>query len=387
MYKLVHVTTVSESLGFLRGQLSFYKKKGFQVYAVSSPGNTLYDIAESEQVKAIAVPMMRRISPFHDIKSLVLLYCLFLRIRPHIVHAHTPKAGLLATIAAWLAGVPVRVYTIRGLPILTQRWPKTFILSITERIACTLATRVFCVSHSLMQVVLNKRLCPNRKIEVLLKGSGQGVDAIGRFNPELQSCKTRNSILQKWDVPSDSLVIGFVGRIVKDKGIHDLIEAWKVIKERFPKARLLLIGCYETADIIDLEVRDIIQKDSNICHVEWTYDVAAYYTVMDIVVLPTYREGFPNVPLEAASMKLPVVTTDVPGGRDSVINGVTGILIPPRDSGELAQAIIRLLENPDLRCMMGEAGRIRVLRDFRPEDIWKALAQEYSNLLVQKGSR
>lgn len=227
--KLLHITTVPESLGFLTGQTSYMKAKGFEVHALSSPGEFLIEFAEREQVSVYAVRMPRRITPLQDIYAIFQLWQHLHQIYPQIVHAHTPKGGLLGTVSAWLAGVPVRIYHIRGLPFMTATGYKRLLLRWSEKVACLLANQVFCVSHSIREVAVSEGLCPAAKIKVLLGGSGNGVDATDRFNTTQVDKHTRQETRKKCGIPADALVVGFVGRIVRDKAIAELVAAWKTL--------------------------------------------------------------------------------------------------------------------------------------------------------------
>ena len=379
--RIVHVITIPESFGLMRGQLSYMAARGVAISAISSPGEALDALSKREHVPVYAVPMARRITPVADAVAVLRIYRVLRQIRPDIVHAQTPKGGLLGTIAAWLARVPVRIYHIRGLPLTVATGMRRALLGLTERIACGLATQVLCVSHSLREVVVADGLCPAGKIKVLAGGSGNGVDADERYNPE-RSRSEREAIRNALGIPQDATVAGFVGRIVRDKGVIELTRAWSRIREEFPRVWLLVAGRFEDQDPIPEDVGAALRTDPRIRLVPWWDDMPSLYSAMDLVVLPTYREGFPNVPLEAAAMALPVVATNVPGCIDAVQNGVTGILVPPRDPDALADAIRGYLRDGERSRAHGGAGRERVLRDFRQPVVWDALRAEYSRLMA-----
>lgn len=382
--KLLHITTVPASLGFLSGQISYMKSQGFDVYAISSPGELLTEFAQQEQVTVSAVTMQRSITPLKDIYTIFQLWQHIRRIRPQIVHAHTPKGGLLGTISAWLAGVPIRIYHIRGLPLMTATGYKRLLLRWSETVACWLTNQVICVSSSVREVAVSEGLCPPSKVKVLLKGSGNGVDAMGQFNPANLGENVRHETRTKYGIPDDALVLGFVGRLVRDKGVAELVSAWKTLREEFPKLHLLVVGDFEPQDPVTLEEEHLLRNDPRIHLRGFDWNTPPLYAAMDVLTLPTYREGFPNVPLEGAAMKLPVVATQIPGCVDAVQDGVTGILVPPRDVDALVDAIRTYLSDSQLRHQHGQAGRDRVLSDFLPEAIWKALYHEYVCLLQVK---
>ena len=376
---LVHVMTVPVSLGFLTGQAAYVRRAGFDLHAVASPGTFLRAFGEREQVTVHAVPMERRITPLKDLRALWRLWRLLRRIRPAIVHAHTPKGGLLGMIAAWLARVPVRVYHMRGAPFVTATGARRAILRRTERISCALAHEVLAVSHGLRDVAIREGICPGGKIRVLLGGSGNGVDATGRYRPQPEP--VRLAARAELGIPPDALVIGFVGRLVREKGVAELAEAWRRLREEHPRLHLLVIGPEEEADALPASVLAALRADARVHLTGPDWNTPRLYAAMDVVALPTYREGFPNVPLEAAAMELPVVATAVAGCVEAVRDGVTGTLVPPRNPAALAVALRRYVSEPALRARHGAAGRRRVLAEFRQEAIWEALANEYRRLL------
>jgi len=329
--------------------------------------------------------MIRRITPLRDLVAIFQLWQQLRIIRPQIVHAHTPKGGLLGMIAAWLVQVPVRIYSIHGLPLMTATGYRHILLRWSEKVSCFLAHRVFCVSHSVREVVVVEGLCSASKVKVLAHGSFNGVDVTGRFNPKNTGEHIRLEVRRKYGIPDDALVLGFVGRIVRDKGLVELVEAWKILCEEFPTLYLLVVGQFELEDSVPSEVEKLLRTNPRICLTGQVDDIPPLYAVMDVVALPSYREGFGLVAIEASAMALPVVATNIPGCVDAVQDGVTGILVPPRDAQALTEAIYKYLHDPAQRRQHGQAGRERVLRHFRHEPIWKAMHQEYVCLLHQKG--
>jgi lipopolysaccharide/colanic/teichoic acid biosynthesis glycosyltransferase len=385
--KLLHITTIPMSLTFLKGQVGYMRERGFEVQAVSSPGEDLERFGNDEGVPVHAVPMIRQITPFRDFAAFVRIARVVREIRPDIVHAHTPKGGLLGMAAATLTRVPIRIYQMRGLPFVTAKGLRRRLLKLTERISCRMAHIVICNSHSMRQVALDDRLCPPGKIKVLLGGSGNGVDAAVRFNPGRLSPTIRSEVRQELEIPQDATVIGFVGRIVKEKGIAELEQAWQSLRDEYPATRLLIIGPFETKDPVPAHAVARLQRDPRVLMPGMEWDTPPLYSAMDVVVLPTHREGFPNVPLEAAAMELPVVATRIPGCVDAVSEGVTGLLVSPRDPVALADAIRRYLDDPELRRCHGQAGRDRVLTEFRQEALWEVLHQEYLRLARDRSER
>ena len=383
--RLLHITTVPESLAFLKGQIRHFKEYGFHVDIASSPGNALVEFAESEGVKAFGIPISRAIAPIRDLVSVFRLWRMMRRARPVMVHAHFPKGGLLGMVAAWLARVPIRIYHVRGLRYASSKGLKRRLLQWTEIASCALAHQVLCVSHSVRGEAIAHGICRSTKIKALHHGSGNGVDAAGYYHPSRLHSDAAGQVRARFHIPQDALVAGFVGRIVRDKGWIELARAWTQLREEFANLHLLVVGPFEQHDPVPEDVTRLLRTDSRIHLAGFEKDMPQLYSAMDVVVLPTYREGFPNVLLEAAAMERPVVATAVSGCLDAVVDGVTGTLVPLRDPSRLAAAISRYLQHPALRRQHGSAGRVRVLRDFRPELIWNAVLQEYQRLLRQRG--
>ncbi len=379
--RIVHVTTVPMSLMFLRGQIAHMKQRGFEVIAVSSPGAELQRFGAEQDIEVVGVEMPRAITPLRDARALIELTRTLRRLRPTIVHAHTPKGGLLGMLGAALAGVPVRVYHMRGLPMLTARGARRTLLSLTERVSCRAAHQVISVSTSIKDIAVAEQLCPPAKITTLGAGSGNGVDAT-RFDPR-RHAMARAATRETYGIPSDALVVGFVGRLVQDKGVVELVDAALQLFAPYPNLHLMLVGMLEERDAIPGHIREQLHQNPRIHWRGEDWDTPPLYAAMDLVALPTYREGFPNVPLEAAAMKLPVVATDIPGCRDAILDGMTGTLVPPRDSAALAVALRRYIDDEGLRVRHGEAARVRVLQQFTQHAIWNALRETYDTLVAK----
>ena len=380
-YEIMHVTTVpSTLLAFLPGQIGYMKRRGFTVSAVSSPGEELDHFSLEESVDVQGIVMPRSITPLHDIAALGSLVW-YLRVRqPAIIHAHTPKAGLLGMMAGALAGTPVRVYHLAGLPMMTAEGPKRALLKGCEMLACRLAHRVIAESPSLLETAIDEGICDAAKIGVIVNGSVNGVDAAGRFNPTTKSPLVRRQVRTRFGIPQDARVVGFVGRIVTDKGIVELAHAWRTLRAACSDAHLLLVGPVEKQDHAP-EAEAMLRPDPRVHFAGMDWDTPPLYTAMDVFVLPTYREGLGTVSLEAAAMGLPVVATRVTGCVDAVQDGITGTLVPAKNVPALALAIETYLKDPSLRERHGRAGRRRMLREFKPETIWESLYVEYCRLL------
>jgi len=362
-------------VGFFKGQVANMVGRGWDVDIVSSEGPELFAM-HAEGARSFAVPMEREIAPLKDGVSLWRLWRLFRRTRPDLVVAGTPKAGLLGTLAARLAGVPHVVYTMHGLRLETALGLKLKVLKIAERVACHSANLVHCVSPSLRARAIELGLVQPDKAVVVGSGSCRGVE-VDRFHASLASRQKASDLRLKLGIPQDAPVIGFVGRFTRDKGIAELYQAFISLREHHPNLRLLLVGDFEAGDPIAADIRRAIEGDAAVIRTGFVADVASYFHIMEICVLPTYREGFPGVPLEAQAAGIPVVTTQATGAIDSVLDGQTGLIVPVGDAIALSAAMDRLLDDPSLRKRMGEAGRAWVDAVFRKEIVQAAIAQAY----------
>jgi glycosyltransferase involved in cell wall biosynthesis len=385
--RVLHVTTVPMSLRFLRGQVGYMKARGYEIHVLSSPGAELDAFGAQEGVCVHAVEMRREITPLHDLGALRRVVAVIRRVRPDVVHAHTPKGGLLGMLAGAIARVPVRIYHMRGLPLMTATGRRRMLLRSTEQISCALADRVICVSHSLREVAVREGVCPSDKIRVLAGGSGNGVDANGTYAPERWSTEERAALRARWGIPEGATVVGFVGRVVSDKGVAELGEAWTSLRTAYPELHLLMVGPPEPQDPLPPRVMDALRADPRVHLVGMQPSAAPFYAIMDLLVLPTYREGFPNALLEAGAMQLPAVATRIPGCVDALVEGSTGQLVPARDAAALEETIRGYLTDPARRAAHGRAAREHVLRSFRQEVIWAGVEEEYGCLLRSRGGR
>jgi len=330
------------------------------------------------------VEMEREISPLRDLFSLWELVRVMQRLRPAITNVGTPKAGLLGGVAAWLCGVPCRYYTLYGLRCETATGLKRKVLMAAERIACRCAHRVICVSESLRQKAIALGLVEASRTVVLGGGSCNGVDA-ERFAPTEQTLLRARRIREKLKIPPNALVVGFVGRLTKDKGINELVEAYCELRKEMAELRLLLVGEMEKGDPLTERTRWLLENEPGIVRTGFVDDPADYYHVLDVFAFATYREGFPNVVLEANAAGKPVVAAQATGVVDAVVDGVTGLLVPVGDAAALAGALKKVIEDRGMAAALGAAGRERVARQFRRERVWEALEGEYVGMLARTG--
>ena len=359
----------------LTGRLRALGEAGFRVTLVSSPGELLERTASAQGARAIAVPIRREIAPVWDLVSLVRLWRLLVHLRPDLTEFSSPKAGLLGTFAALLAGVPARVYMVRGFKLETSTGMKRRILLAAERAAAACAQVVLCNSESVRAEALALRIAPAQKLKLLGNGSSNGVN-VERFSPG------PSDVRERLGIGSEVPVIGFVGRLTRDKGLPELIEAFENILIEERAARLQLVGWFDAAeDALGPALQERIERHPQIHCTGFVDDTAPYYRAMDLLVLPTWREGFPNVVLEAAATGIPAVTTESTGSRDSVIPEVTGLLIPPGYPDAIVEAVMKLLRDPARRRRMGEAARVWVTEHFSDTRVLGLTAEFYKSLL------
>ncbi|MGA9669688.1 MAG: glycosyltransferase family 4 protein [Terracidiphilus sp.] len=373
--RIVVGITDSQTCLTLTGRLRALSDAGFQITLVSSPGELVDRIAATEGVEAVAIPMRRGIAPLEDLRALVRLWRFLRRLKPELTEFSTPKAGLLGNLAARLAGVPVRVYMLRGLKLERSTGFKRWVLLTAERVSAGCAHVVLCNSASLRAEALALNIAPDAKIHLLGAGSTNGVD-VERFSPGPSNVRATLGLTR------DALVVGFAGRLTRDKGVPELIEAFDLILKVMPDVQLLFVGWFDAAeDALDDGLRARIECHPKIHLTGYVEDTAPYYRAMDVMVLPTWREGFPNVVLEAAATGIPVVTTIATGSRDSVVPEVTGLLIPPGYPEAISEAVLKLLRDADRRQRMGLAARAWVQEHFVDDRVLRLIQAYYTSLI------
>ncbi len=385
MPRLVFIVTVPVTADvLLRGQLTYLRERGYDITVISSPGPELERVERRESVRTVAIPMSREMSPAHDAMALRAVYQALQSLEPDVVNASTPKAGLLGMIAARALRVPVRVYQLRGLRLETERGMRRRILAGTERIAAACAHRVICNSESLRDRFVAAGFGSAHKCVVLGAGSSNGVD-VSRFEREHWRVQA-NQIRQQLGIASSAFVIGFVGRPVADKGIGELIATFERVVATHPETHLVLVGAGWADEHLSPQLARAVRR-ANVHVIPRLDEPAPYYAVMDVLAFPSYREGLPNVPLEAAASGVPTVGFNATGVRDVVEHGRTGLLVEIGDFKALADALQTYIRDPALLRQHGSAARDRVTSNFAREIVWQRWSDEYDALLNQAGTR
>jgi len=384
--KLIRISTVPVSLKILlKGQLRYMSENEFDVYAVSSSSKELDELALDESVSVVPIDMTRTISPIKDIKSLWKFYKLCKKIRPKIVHSHTPKAGVVGMLGAKLAGVPIRLHTVAGLPLMEATGIRRLLLDFVEKFTYSCATKVYPNSNGLLDFILNHNFTSEQKLKVIGNGSSNGID-IDYFNPLLFSDDQKKELKKSLQILPDDFVFIYVGRLVGDKGINELVFAYSQLKA--PNTKLLLVGQIEDKlDPLQPNTIKEMHQNPNIICVGFQMDVRPYFAISHCLVFPSYREGFPNVVMQAGAMRLPSIVTNINGCNEIIFEGQNGTLIPTKNWKELKNAMLKIIEDYDWRFFLQSNSRALIINRFKQEFVWKSLLFEYKNLLKSEKNK
>jgi glycosyltransferase involved in cell wall biosynthesis len=381
--RIAHITTVDMSLRYLLlGQMAAITQVGYEVTGISSSGHHV-DVVEAAGIRHISVPLTRSVTPLTDLRALWRLYRIIRREEFTIVHVHTPKAELLGALAARLARTPIIVDTFRGIYYREDMHPfwRWFFLRMAQ-IAAACADVVLSQSREAMQMAIEDGVCPSEKIQYL----GNGID-VCRFDRDRVSEVAIFRRRAELEIAEDAPVIGYVGRLVEEKGILELLEAAKGVLKQFPNARFLFVGPIdsEKPDALTSQIACDYGIEHACIFTGMRQDMPELYALMDVFVLPSHRESFPRSPMEASAMKVPCVVTDIPGCRETVEQGRNGILVSLGDVEDLKTAIVDILSDPEKARSMGEAGRAMALEQFDERKVFEKVKDEYARLLVEKG--
>ena len=370
--------------------MRYLNENGFEIKIVCSDGPEVQSVKESEGCSVLTIPFSRKISLKTDIITIYRLVLLLRKIKPHIVHTHTSKAGLIGMISAFLVRCPIRIHSVPGLQMMESKGLRRLILNLSERLTYFLSDVVCPNSKSLKEYILNHKMCSSEKIRIIGCGSSSGVN-LDKYCMHLKKTSTRKSIRERFCVDDNGIVLAFVGRISKEKGIHELVESFVNLSKRYANLYLLLIGKYDDIgeydtinDGIDNDTKNILNNNARLNITGWVEDVENYLAASDIVVHPSYREGFSNALLQAGSMGLPSVTTNVSGCIDVIKDGETGLVVSPKDSVALEKALEVLILDKDKRVELGLNAYHHVAANFASNIIWEETARFYTDMLKSR---
>lgn len=373
--KIIRTSTVAMSLNLLlKGQLSFLSKH-YEVIAVSGYDNDLEEVKNREKVAIENIKMERAISPFKDLISLYKLYRYFKKEKPTIVHSITPKAGLLSMMAAKYAGVPIRIHTFTGLIFPSKKGLFQKLLITMDKVLCWHATHIFPEGNGVKED-LEKYQITTKPLKILANGNVNGID-IEYFNPENVNHEEKQNLKNVLNLSEKDFVFIYVGRLVKDKGLNELVQAFSKIKDE--NVKLLLVGPFENElDPLKPETISEIKDNPNIVSVGYQKDVRKYYAISNVLVFPSYREGFPNVVLQAGAMQLPSIVTNINGSNEIITHNKNGLIIPVQNSDAIFAAILFMM-NENIEDMSKHA-RIMVENRYKQQLVWESLLKEYKEL-------
>ena len=375
MLKLIRTSTIPASLeNLLKGQLKMLSKY-YNVLAVSSPGDDMETIEEREGVRTIAIPMERRISLIKDFISLIRLIVLFAKERPDMVHSITPKAGLLSMLAAWITRVPVRMHTFTGLVFPTATGKMQKLLIAMDRLTCFCATHIIPEGEGVKRDLVNYNIT-SKPLHIIANGNVNGID-LEYFDktPEVveKACSYKKE---------GTFTFCFVGRMVRDKGINELVHSFLRLYQKDERVRLLLVGPFEKElDPVLPEVEEHILHHPGICYMGYQNDVRPFLVASDALVFPSYREGFPNVVIQAGAMGLPAIVTDINGCNEIVLPDLNGVIIPSKDEQALYESMKYFASHPVEVERMAANARPLIASRYEQRIVWNALLDEYKSII------
>ena len=380
--KVAHIATVDMSLRYLLlNQLLSIQRAGYDVVGISAPGPEVPAI-EAAGIRHLAAPITRSLTPGTDLAALWRLYRLLRREGVTIVHTHTPKAALLGQYAALLARVPLRVHTIHGLYFPGHMNPRRrWAYVLLERLTMLFSHLNLSQNPEDIPVAIAERICRPERIRLL----GNGID-VTAFDPALHPPEQRRATRASLGLAERHKVVGMVARFVAEKGYREMLQAARLIARRMPEARFVFVGAVETAkgDALDPGIIAELGLEGVVSFLGHRADMPELYAIMDVLALPSYREGFPRAPMEAAAMGVPAVVTDVRGCRQTVADGETGYLVPPRDADALAAALLDLLDDDAKRHAFGRAARRKALAEFDERVVFARVEAAYAELLARR---
>ena len=380
MKKLFRVVTVPVSLEkLLNGQWEFFKTY-YNITAIASNDEELVAFGQANQTKTFGISLTRKITFFSDLKALWKLYSFLRKEQPLIVHTQTPKAGLIGMLAAFLARVPIRMHDVVGLPLMEKRGLKYYLLYFVEKVVYACSHRIYPNSFGLKKYMIDTKLASNSKMKVLANGSSNGVD-VSHFSKEHFSKEENSALKKQLNIDPTDFIFIFIGRLVGDKGINELIEAFSNLSDEDQKIKLLLVGTFEKElDPLKKETLLKIKNNPRIISVGYQEEVRPYFAIASCFVFPSYREGFPNVVLEAASMELPSIVSDINGSNEIITDQINGIIIPKKDTKALQKAMFSMKHDTSQRELYAANSRKGIAEKFGKQIFYQALLAEYKEL-------
>lgn len=379
MEKLIRITTVPISIEKLLENQPKYFSKFFDITIVSSNKSELEKLGKKQGVKTFCLPLTRKITPFKDIIAIFKLYFFLKRENPKIVHSHTPKAGFVGMTASFFAGVPIRMHTVAGLPLMERKFIKKKVLIFIEKLTYLFATNVYSNSKKLMEFILSKKFCSKRKIKTLANGSSNGIDT--KYFSDNISLISKNKLLDTLKILKNDFVFCYVGRVVKDKGINELVSAFNELNLKNKNCKLIIVGKIENeTNPVSKSTMGIIKKNKNILLTGFKNDVRPYLSIGNCFVFPSYREGFPNVLMQAGAMDLPCIATNINGCNEIIQDNINGFLIPPKNIDALVKAMQKIMDKK-LIIKLSKNSRLMVKEKYDQKYFWKKLLIEYNNLV------
>jgi glycosyltransferase involved in cell wall biosynthesis len=378
--KLVRITTVPLSLDkILDGQLAFMNNH-YEVIAVSSEKEYLIRCAKNEGVRFKHIEMTRKITPIKDFISLIKLISFLKKERPLIIHSHTPKAGILAMLASKITNIPIRLHTVAGLPLMEEKGSKKKLLELIEKLTYSFSTFVFTNSNGLYKYIIDNNYVSKSKLKVIGNGSSNGVD-VNYFSPTSVSEKEKEKLKLSLGILENDFTFVFVGRIVADKGINELINAFDTISFQNNAIKLLLVGEQEShLDPLNENTLKLISTNKNIIKTGFQKDIRPFLAVSDALVFPSYREGFPNVIMQAGAMELPVIATNINGCNEIIVNEKNGVLIELKNNGAIVKAMVRLIEDEAFYKNLKSNARSMIVSRFERKVICEKILYEYKEM-------
>jgi glycosyltransferase involved in cell wall biosynthesis len=378
--KLIRITTVPSSLRtLLKGQHRFMRDH-YEVIGVSGDGVALDQVRENEGIKTHVVEMTRSITPIKDLKATYKLYKFLKKERPFIVHTHTPKAGTLGMLAAKLAGVHNRIHTIAGLPLLEVSGIKRKLLDAVEKFTYRCATHILPNSYGLEKIILDNNYTKPSKLKVIGNGSSNGINT-KHYDATLVSEDKKEILKKELDINENDIVFIFIGRVVKDKGINELVHAFDSLSKQYLNAKLILVGKRENhLDPLLPETERLISQNNQIKAVGVQKDIRPYVAISHVLAFPSYREGFPNVVLQCSCMGLPCIVSNINGCNEVIEHNINGLIVAVKNEIELEKAMQFMINFPEKRKEMHQHTRSRIMQRYEQKFVWNELLNFYNSL-------